>query len=140
MLRILTKNHCSSKDKGFQAVIDYYKVIGADGLRIVKAENIEQALISFGDPADHERRSIITKRSEQISLDEISIKLREMESIQIKIRKALINTPYWYRTTEVYSLIIEHSNEGKRTIYASSMHNWGRDEGRAIYNLIKDVV
>jgi len=129
-----------AKDKGYQAVIDFYKVLDADDLRIVKAENIEQALISFSDPCNRERRLIITERLKLVNLDEMSARLKERESVQEKIKTALINTPYWFRTKDVCELLVEKEETGRKYIYTGAMHTFGREEGRAIYNIIKDVV
>ena len=129
-----------AKDKGYQAVIDFYNVLDVEDFRIVKADNIEQALVCFSDPSNRERRRIITERIKLVDLDEMSVRLRERESIQAKIRTVLIDTPYWYRTKDVCELIDERQDGGRKSIYTGAMHSFGREEGRAIYSIIKAVV
>ena len=126
-----------AKDKGYQAVIDFFDVINATDLKIVKAENIEQSLISFSDSFNRERRRIITERRKLISLDEMSARLKERESIRVKIKMALKNTPYWYRENDVFNMLEENQDYSKKSIYTGAMHCFGREEGRAIYNIIK---
>ncbi len=129
-----------AKDKGYQAVIDFYNVLDVEDFRIVKSDNIEQALVCFSDSFNKERRRIITERIKLVNLDEMSARLKERESIQRKIREALIETPYWYRAKDVCELLDENQDGGRKSIYTGAMHSFGREEGRAIYSIIKEVV
>lgn len=129
-----------SKDKGYKAIIDYYRVTGIDDIRVIKAENIEQAFLSLSNPADHDRRFVIHKRLKQVSLDEISIRLKEKESIKTRIKEALINTPYWFMTEEICDFVEESKGTNNRMLYTGALHNFGRENGRAVYNIIKEVV
>ena len=129
-----------SKDKGFRAVIDHFKAIGVDDFKVIKAENIEKALVSFSGLEDHKRRSIISERSKQVSLDKISAQYRERELIRKSIGNALIDTPYRDKTSDICDFVINIKERGKRKVYTGAMHSFGRDEGRAIYNIIKDAV
>ena len=50
-----------SNDKGFQAVIDFFAMDQETlNVRIVKAENIENALTLFTNPEDKQRRKLLT--------------------------------------------------------------------------------
>lgn len=129
-----------SRDKGFQAVIDYYKSIQCSDFKVVKAESIEQAMLSFGNPSDKKRRSIISERNKKISIDEISIRLKERTIIKERIRKALAGTPYQFMVNDICEFVSNREEINKRSLYTGAMHSFGRENGRALYNIIKDVV
>ncbi len=129
-----------SADKGYQAVIDYYASIGDTSLRIVKSDTIEQAMLSLGNPEGKQRRRLIAERSQKLDLDEISIRLKERESMKAKIKEALINTPYWFMTEEICDFVEESKGTNNRMLYTGALHNFGRENGRAVYNIIKEVV
>lgn len=131
-----------AKDSGYQSVIQFYTdVMDVDrDFRIVKADSIEQALICFSDVSNRERRRIAHDRAKLISLDDLSARLKEREAIRAKIKAALIDTPYSYKVQDVCGLHDEKQEGGRRAIYTGAMHSFGREEGRAIYSIIKEVV
>lgn len=130
-----------SKDKGFQSVIDYYKVIGTTDLIIVRADNIEIAMQGFSNPSHKERRRIIAERSKPISLDDVRVRMEERDAIKRKIQGLLSTTPYNYRFDDVCDFVFEQKETGggKKVLYTNSMHVFGRETGRNLYWLIKDV-
>ena len=129
-----------SRDKGFQAVIDYFMVNEKTNSRILRAESIEQALLFFGNAADKQRRSIISNRCKMLDMDEISARLKERKLIQCKIKDALINTPYRYIIKDVCEFVADREDDSNRSLYTGAMHNFGRENGRALYNILKKVV
>ena len=128
-----------SKDKGFQAVIDYYKVAGTKDLIIIRDETVEMALARLSNSAGHTRRSIIAERSKPISLDEVGFRLKERAAIRDKVRNALVNTPYRFRIKAVCDLVTENK-DSKKSIYTGALHSFGREEGRELYNMIREVI
>ena len=128
-----------SKDKGYQAILDYYKATEVEDLHIIKASSVEQALILLKNPADRERRAILSSRARHVNLDEIRIRAKERDKIRAEIRKVLDDTAFWYQVQEVCDLINENKGN-KKMVYTRALHNFGRDNGRAIYNKIKEIV
>ena len=58
-----------SRDKGFQAVIDFLcSVNGMSNVQIVRAENIEIALTMINAPEDSERRKTVQQRMLKLDL------------------------------------------------------------------------
>lgn len=129
-----------SKDHGYQAVIDYYKVMKVEDLRIVKRDDVESILVAFGSKAGIERRRKIQERSALIDLDEYSARLAERNTISNKIKEALARSPYWYRTKDVCDFVENRKFDDHRSMYTESLKNFGRAEGLAIYKILKKVV
>ena len=129
-----------SADKGYQAVLDYYITTDVTDFKIVRANTIEQALLSFCNPIHKKRRGIIIERSKKIDLDEISVMVKERTSIKAKIKAALMNTPYWYLIKDVCEFVTDREAGDNRSLYTGAMHNFGRENGRALYNIIKKVI
>lgn len=42
-----------------------------------------------------------------MNLDEVSIRLKEKESVKARIKEALIDTPYWFMTKEICAFVEE---------------------------------
>ncbi len=130
-----------SKDKGFEAVKDYFRMSGAHDLRIVRAEDIEKALVALVQPGDNERRSKISYRSELLNLDKISAEKERKDKIRTTVKEILMNTPYWFRIPEISDFLVkEKDNDNRRARYLETLKRFGRTEGLEIYRLIKDAV
>ncbi len=61
-----------SKDKDFQAIIEYLSFISKGKVRIVKASDIAHCLISFNSKPDKDRRRQINDLIKSINLDQLS--------------------------------------------------------------------
>lgn len=126
-----------SRDSGFESVKDYIKVVNAKDIQLVRADNIEQAFALFNSAENKNRRQLVAERLKTVSLDEVSARLKERERIIDKVMDALADTPYRFRAKQVCELF-DNKDTGKKKIYTSTIHNFGRAEGLEIYNIIKE--
>ena len=127
-----------SRDKGFISVLHFYSVTNAKGFHVVRADNIEHAYLSL--KSDETER--IKKRCAMVNMDDISEKLRKKEVVEEKIRVALNGTPYQFKTKEVIEFFDKNREDysNRKELYLNLLKNFGRDQGRAIYHIIKDAV
>lgn len=130
-----------SKDKGFGAVSDFFRIQSElNGVAVRVASNIENALISLNAPEDEERRKLIKEKTRTLSIDAEQARIKEYREFVEKITKAFEGTEYEEKTERIVRFIEEHGEKTPRLLYTGSMHEFGREDGRAIYQVLKQVV
>ena len=130
-----------SKDKGFGAVSDFFRIQSElKGVAVRVASNIENALISLNAPEDEERRKLIKEKTRTLSIDVEQARIKEYRAFVEKITKAFEGTEYEEKTERIVRFIEERGEKTPRLLYTGSMHEFGREDGRAIYQVLKQVV
>ena len=114
-----------SNDKGFQAVIDFF---GAD---------IENALTLFHAPEDAERRKKIQNRKLLLDLSAESARIEESNRIKKELKNILIGTEYECKSAEIIDFVSAKRHQGKKALYTGALHQFGRKDGKKIYQLLK---
>ena len=127
-----------SNDKGFQAVIDFFGADqNANQIQIVKAGNIENALTLFHAPEDAERRKKIQNRKLLLDLSAESARIEESNRIKKELKNILIGTEYECKSAEIIDFVSAKRHQGKKALYTGALHQFGRKDGRKIYQLLK---
>lgn len=134
-----------SNDKGFQAVIDFFNAdVKTKKVQIVKAGNIENALMLFHAPEDAERRRKLQNRKVLLDLATESARIEERKKIQSELKSTLMGTlmgtEYEEKSADIIDFISIKGKQGKKALYTGALHKFGREDGRAIYQLLKDKV
>ena len=130
-----------SNDKGFKAVVDFVNIkYKSDGMIIVKAPTIEAAISAMNDPDDGKRKDLVDSKMALLNIEEEFAKYQEKERLCKKIKYAFGDTDYENLVDEIISFVSIHDKVQKKKMYSDSMHVFGRDSGREIYNIIKEVV
>lgn len=130
-----------SKDKGFGAVSDFFRIQSElNGVAVRVASNIENALISLNAPEDEERRKLIKEKTRTLSIDAEQARIKEYRAFVEKITKAFEGTEYEEKTERIVRFIEERGEKTPRLLYTGSMHEFGREDGRAIYQVLKSVI
>lgn len=128
-----------SNDKGFQAVIDFFCMDkNAAKVQVVQAGNIENALTLFHSPEDAARRKTLQCRKSMLDLAAECARLEERNKVKKELKAVLLGTAYEGRTVEIIDFISAKRNQGKKALYTGSLHTFGKKDGRAIYQLIKN--
>lgn len=128
-----------SNDKGFQAVIDFFAMDQETlNVRIVKAENIENALTLFTNPEDKQRRKLLIHRKTFLDLTTEYGKIEERNRISRELTQLLKGTMYEEKNTEILNLVFTRKSQGKKALYTGALHEFGRKDGTKIYQMIKD--
>lgn len=130
-----------SRDKGFQAVVDFFRV-RKDELKteVVTASNIENGIIALHGPEDKERREEIKKKVKMLDLENECIKYKEQIEYQTKIIQAFQGTKYEFMLDKILKVLGSNRTVSKKDLYTGSLHYFGRNNGTEIYHLLKEVV
>lgn len=130
-----------SKDKGFNAVVDFFRIQEElDGATVSVASNIENALAALNSPVDKTRKTLIKEKTRTLSIDAEQARIRESRAFAEKITKTFEGTEYEKKTDKIIRFIEEQDVKTPRLLYTGSLHEFGREDGRAIYQVLKQVV
>lgn len=130
-----------SKDKGFSAVSDFFRIQEElDGVIVRVASNVENALVALNSSEDEARRLLIKEKTRTLSIDAEQARITEHRAFVEKITKAFEGTEYEKQTDKIIRFIEERDAKTPRFLYTGSMHEFGREDGRAIYQVLKQVV
>ena len=130
-----------SKDKGFGAVSDFFQIQEElDGVIVRVASNVENALVALSAPEDEVRKQLIKGKTRTLSIDAELARIKEHRAFVERIVKAFEGTEYEKRTDKIIRFIEGRDAKTPRVLYTSSMHEFGPEDGRAIYQVLKQVV
>lgn len=130
-----------TNDKGFQAVVDFFSVeSNAKKVQLVKAGNIENAITLFHAPEDAERRKMLSDRKLLLDLAAESAKIDAKNKVKKELKNILNGTDYEDRTAKIIDFIEAKKNQGKKALYTGALHEFGREDGRVIYQLLKNTM
>jgi len=121
-----------SKDKGFAAVRDYWQK-AEKGRKIILKPNIEQCILSAGEPS--ERRKVIQARKKILSLEneykKYSAHQRWTGSLQEVFGDALTSLEI-----ETLAVLLEKGMPS-RALYLNLLQQFGRERGLEVYRKCK---
>ena len=130
-----------SKDKGFTAVSDFFRIQEElDGVVVRVASNVENALVALNEPEDEARKKLIKEKTRTLSIDAEQARITEHRAFVEKITKAFEGTEYEKQTDKIIRFIEGRDVKTPRLLYTGSMHAFGREDGRAIYQVLKQVL
>lgn len=130
-----------SNDKGFQAIVDYFSINEATSeMHIVRAGNIENALMLLDTPENHDRRVALKQKACMLDLVKEHTRIEERESIAIELKDAIKGTEYETRMLEIIDLLEHKKQLGNKVLYTSALHSFGKTAGTEIYHLMKKIV
>lgn len=128
-----------SNDKGFQAVIDFFVMDKeTENIQIIRAGSIETALTGFTIPEETIRKTMLKRRMSLLDLSEEYNKIKEQKKVQRELQDIFQGTDYEERTAEIIHFVNCGKNRGKKELYTSSLHCFGRKDGTVIYRLLKE--
>ena len=130
-----------SKDKGFSAIADFFRIKNEiENVMIYAAPNVEEALLKLPTPENAERRSIIKEKSKSLNIEAEQARIQEHSAFVDKIVKAFEGTVYEKKTDSILRFIEERDINVPKLLYTGSLHEFGREDGRVIYQMLKRVV
>lgn len=129
-----------SKDKGYRAVLDFWKVKDPSGRhRVILAETLEAAILSTTDHAGKERRRLIADKIQMVDIEAEYARREEKRKIRNRVTEIFCNTSYEDRVEQVLELIDEKQPVPGKKLYVASLHQFGRTAGCEIYRILKAV-
>lgn len=130
-----------SKDKGFSAIADFFRIKSEiEGVTVHVAPNIEKALLSSNASEDAERKKLIKEKSRTLNIDSEQARIKEHREFVNKIIKIFEGTEYEKKTDNILKFIEKQDTKTPRILYTGSLHEFGREDGGAIYRMLKQVV
>ena len=130
-----------SRDKGFSAVTDFFRIRQeTERVTVHIAHNIEAALLSLTAPEDAERRRIIKEKSKPLNIEAEQARIKEHRAFVDKIIKTFEGTVFEKKTDSILNFVEDCNIKVPRLLYTGSLHEFGREDGRAIYQMLKQVV
>ena len=130
-----------SNDKGFQAVLDYFHVKDfTSDIQLVKAGNIESALIMLNTPDNADRRMKLKIRSSMLDLASEYARIEERNTVRNRLKDTLRGTEYENRFSEIIDLIEDKGETGRKSLYTGALHLFGRCTGTDIYRIVKQIM
>ena len=130
-----------SRDKGFSAIVDFFHIKSkVEGVMVHIAPNIEKALLALNEPEDAERKNLIKEKSRSLNIDAEQARIRARKEFVNKIIKIFEGTEYEKKTDNILKFMDEWDMKTPKILYTGSMREFGREDGRAIYRMLKNVV
>ena len=130
-----------SRDKGFSAIADFYQVkYQNENTAVHVASNIENALLSLNATDDVARRRLIHEKVRSLNIDSEQARINAHREFVNKIIKTFEGTEYEKKTDNILKFIGKQDSRTPRILYTGSLHEFGREDGRAIYQMLKQVV
>ena len=104
------------------------------------APNVEAALLALTAPEDAERRRIIKERTKPLNLEAEHTKIKKHREFVDKLVKTFEGTVYEKKIDNILRFVEGRDVKVPRLLYTGSLHEFGREDGRAIYQMLKKVV
>lgn len=128
-----------SKDKGFSAVSDFFQMKVED-ITVVVAPNIESGLLSLKGTEDTERRKVIKEKMKPMDIASAQARIQERKEFVNRILKVFSGSEFEARSSEILEFLEDRGECTPKLLYTSSLHRFGRKDGREIYQLLKSAI
>lgn len=130
-----------SNDKGFKAVVDFFQMDNEAGnVQVVRANNIEMALTCLNAPEDGTRRQLLHNRMATLDLATEYARIEAENRLCTEIQDIFATTIYKNKTAEIFDFMNKRVHVGRREVYTAALHCFGKKDGIAIYNVLKENV
>lgn len=125
-----------SKDKGFQAVCDYWNVRLPSNKQIIVSPSVERSLIASNDNSDRVKR--LSKKLQRADIEVFQARYEERKKLQEVLGETLNGTAYAEYLWEIQDMI--ETGKTSKIIYLNSLHRFGKEQGLEIYRSIKPLL
>ena len=130
-----------SKDKGFSAIVDFFSVKSETGdVKVYVAANVESVLLALSASEDEVRKSLIKEKVKVLNIGAEHSRIKEHKDLINKITKIFKGTEYENQTENILKFLEDFEMKGPKILYRNSLHEFGREDGRAIFRMVKNVV
>ena len=130
-----------SKDKGFSAIADFFRVKTELGhIKVITAPNIETGLAELQAPVDAERRNLLRAKAKPLLIASEQARIQEHRAFANRILSIFEETEYKEKAAQILRFIDEHKEHPPKVLYTGSLRTFGRKDGREIYQMLKTVM
>lgn len=135
---IFTANHNEhvaiiTEDKDLQAVLDYWQPRLPISKQLVKCKSVAYAISTIHD--DEDRKCLVQENMKTLDLEAVFLKYEERRRIVEGITVLFEGTDYEPLVTQIVDMVI--LSEKPKNLYLSSLKNFGRETGTAVYRKLK---
>jgi len=123
-----------SRDKGFQAVQDYWRHCVKPSRNIVIRPNIESGIVSLNE--NTERRRQIQQETKIVNMEEEFEKYKEEQRIRSELKKLFADTAYQESVNLIMEIVKNNKNPSK-VVYLNTLKQFGKKDGLEIYRRLR---
>ena len=121
--------------------MDFFRVkLEDEDITIHVATNIEKALVTLNSSEDVVRRRLINEKSRALSIESEQARIKEHREFVNRIIKTFEGTEYENKTDNILNFMAKRDTNTPKLLYTGALHEFGREDGRAIYQKLKQVV
>lgn len=125
-----------SKDTGFQAVREYWKICTEVPRDIILRPDIEQCIAVSGENSSRQQR--ICQEKQEVRLEEEYEKYAERQRIHKGVEDSFAHTYYENFIEQIISMV--ESPKPLKLLYLDSLKQFGMKDGLQIYHKVKQVI
>ncbi|MCI8605536.1 MAG: hypothetical protein HFG72_01490 [Hungatella sp.] len=125
-----------SKDQGFSAVKDYWRLKVQPKREVVLGPTLEQCIVSANE--NRMRTSQIREELKPVKLETEFARYQEQRRMREILEKAFADTGYKEQVGAIQHLLEKQS--GKKILYLDSVKTFGKRDGLEIYRRMKRLV
>ena len=130
-----------SRDKGFGFITDFFSIKPElENVTVRTASNIENTLLALNSLEDNERKQLVKEKTKMLNIDVEQARIKEHRAFARKIREIFEDTEYENQIDKILQLVEEQDIKSLKFLYTGSLHEFGREDGRAIYQKLKSAV
>ena len=122
-----------SADKGFQAVLDYWRMRLPVQNQLVKCRTIAKALMCIN--GESMRKSLVNKNMKILDLQNEFAKYEDRKKIVIRITNIFTDTEYEDFISQIVDMVVSISQP--KELYLTSLKSFGRKSGTEVYRKLK---
>lgn len=123
-----------SRDKGFQAVQDYWAHCATPHRKIVICPSLETCIAAVHEHS--ERQKHIQRALQVVNLETEFQKYNEKQYVRQEAERLFTDTTYQDCMEQIIELM-QHKNGQNRAIYLQALKQFGRNDGLEIYRKVK---
>lgn len=130
-----------SKDKGFAAIADFFGIKEElEDVKIQVASNIENALMKLKGQENIARKQMIKEKTKALSIEAEQVRIKERRVIVDRVTNIFAGTEYEEKMDEILNFVEKQEMKVPKLLYTGSLHEFGRKDGQAIYQMLKKLV
>ena len=124
-----------SNDKGYSAVCDYWKHNTRHPVNITLSKDIAHGIVNSSEIS--ERANVIRTSKQMTGIKREFCKYQENKRVREEILELFKGTDYMAFYDEIIDIV--QGNNSNKTRYINSIKRFGREDGLAIYRLIRSA-
>lgn len=132
----ITKAAIVSKDQGFQSVVDFWGHVSETKCKVILEKSISDCILKSNNNDEQYRQVRFHMMS--VPLENLYQEYEQQKELEEKVRFHLAGTEFEEDCPKVIDIFCHAEN--KKSLYLSSLKNFGRERGTKLYANIREIV